>query len=206
MHNEETNGIVAEAFARPRGRKVPEYPRYTFQGSGETCRIRRLSPITMQRLQQGVLAECKALPPEHEHAYPQPPVERVAVGGGPEREERNPNDPAYKEQLAAWESWAQTEVMERFLRIASVDACLFEPDQIDQEHIDRLRRRMAAEGAPIPFLPAYTPEENDQIVWVQHVCIGTQEDLTDFVQFLIRRTEVRPEEVQAHIATFPPAG
>lgn len=204
---ESSNGVaITESFARPRGRQMPEYPVYTFKGSGETCRLRRLSPITMQRLQQGVIAEAKAQPPDHEHAYPRPPVERIAVGGGPERDEPNPNDPAYKERLEQWESWAQTEVMERFLRIAAVDACIFEPDQIDQDRIDRLRRRMASEGAPLPYFPAYTVEENDQIIWVQHVCIGTQDDLTDFVNALIRRTEVKQEEVAAHIATFPPAG
>lgn len=202
-----TNGLpaITETFARPRGRGVPEYPTYTFKGSGETCRVRRLSPITMQRLQQAIIAEARAYPPDHEHAYPQPPAERIAVGGGPERDEPNPNDPAYKDRLAKWETWAQTEIMERFLRIAAVDACIFDPGQIDADHIDRLRRRMASEGAPLPFLPAYTPEENDQILWVQHVCIATNEDLADFVSFLLTRTEVKEPEVAAHIATFPAA-
>ena len=196
---------AAESFARTRGRSVPEFPLYTFRDSGVTCRLRRLSPVTMQRIQEAIIREWKALPPEDDRAFPEPPTEPVAIGGGPERDEPNPNDPAYKERLSAWESAVQKEVMERFVRIAALDACLFEPGEIDAAWCERFERRMAAEGSALGIPKHYEGEDRHQIIWVIYHCIGSNQDLSEFVQHLVTRTQIREEEVAAHVATFPAA-
>lgn len=196
---------ITGALPRVPGRTAPAYPPYTFKDSGETCRLRRLSPITMQRLQESVVKEWKRLPAGDERAMPQPPTERIAVGGGPEREEPNPNDPDYKARLLDWEGRVQTEVMERFVRLAAIDACVFEPGQIDADWCARFERRMAAEGAPLNVPDHYEAEERAQIIWVIYRCLGSNDDLKEFVQGLINRTEIKQEDVAAHTATFQTA-
>lgn len=190
---------------RTRGRAAPDYPTYTFKDSGQTCRLRRLSPITTQRIQEAIVREWKKLPADDDRAMPQPPTERIAVGGGPEREEANPNDPAYKERLAAWERRVQGEMIERLIRVAALDACIFEPGVIDTDWTERFERRMNAEGQPLNIPDHYQGDERAQIIWVIYHCLGSQEDLTEFVQHLSRRSEIRQEDVATNIATFQTA-
>lgn len=194
-----------EGAPRPRGRAVPAYPLYTFKDSGETCRLRRLSPVTMQRLQEAVVKEWKKLPPDDERAQPQPPVEVITIGGAEQRDEPNKQHPDYLEALSVWESRVTSEVMERFIRIAALDACVFEEGVIDAAWCERFERRMAAEGVALNIPDHYETEERNQIIWLIYRCLGTNQDLKEFVQHLINRSEVKQEEVAAHVATFPTA-
>lgn len=190
-----------------RGRRVPARPRHLFRDTGIEVELHKLSPSTIQRIAEVVRAEAKHLPEGHEHKLPEPPIERIEVGGEV-REERNENHPDYLAALEQWGKWAMAQTNERFLRIAAVTAV--EPIDIADAEItaaaNRTRRALAAEGVDLPYFEQYSAAENDRIVWLMHVAIGTSEDLQEFYQALTQRSTVSQEAVQAHIATFPAAG
>lgn len=189
-----------------RGRKVNARPRHLFRDTGIEVELHKLSPTTLQRIAEAVRAEARALPSGHEHKMPEPPVERVDMGGEI-REERNETHPDYLAALEKWGRWAMAESNERFLRIAAITA--IEPVGISEDEIReearRVRRVLALEGAEPPYHDKYSPEENDRIIWLLHVAIGTTEDLQEFYQALTQRSNVQEEAVQAHISTFPAA-
>ena len=189
-----------------RGRRTNARPRHLFRDTGIEVELHKLSPTTLQRIAEAVRAEARALPAGHEHKMPEPPVERVDMGGEI-REERNENHPDYLAALDRWGKWAMGEANERFMRIAAITA--IEPlDTSDEEMAaaaQRVRRSLSLEGVELPYFDRYTPAENDRIVWLLHVAIGSTEDLQEFYQALTQRSAVSEEGVQAHLATFPPA-
>lgn len=189
-----------------RGRRVNARPRHLFKDTGIEVELHKMSPTTLQRIAEAIRAEAKALPEGHEHKMPEPPTERVEVGGE-WREERNENHPDYLAAYEKWSQWAMAETNERFLRIAAVGAVvpLDTTDEEISEAANRVRRMLSAEGVSLPYFDQYTPAENDRIIWLLHVAIGSQEDLREFYEALTQRSSVSQEAVQAHIATFPPA-
>lgn len=193
---------LEEALARPRGRRVPELPLHTFKDSGYTCRLHKLSPMTLQRLLEAIRKEAKKKAPNEEGAYPTPPVEMISIGGDAPTPELLTEDEDYQKKLQSWQNWAMQEANERLLRLAAVDACVFPPEEFDQGAIDRFKRRMAQEGAPIDIPESYDGEEVDKIIWLFHFCFGSPEDMTEFYSALTTRSTVTPEKVEAEIATF----
>lgn len=191
---------------RVRGRRAPARPRHVFRDTGVEVELHKMSPLTMQRIAEAVRREARALPEGHEHRYPEPPVERIEVAGEV-REERNDRHPDHLAALDRWGKWAMNEINERFARLAAVDAVI--PIGITDEEIAaearRVRRRLNAEGVDLPYFDQYTPEENDRIVWLQHVAIGSAEDLQEFYQALTQRIAVTEEAIAESVATFPPA-
>lgn len=194
-----------EALARPRGRRVPPLPLHEFKDSGYTCRLHKISPMTLQRLLEAIRKEAKKKAPDEDGAFPKPPLEMISIGGDTPTPEENPTDEDYQKKLRAWDGWAMNEANERLLRIAAVDACVFPSDEFDQEAIDRFKARMAQEGAPIDLPDSYDAVAVDRIVWLFHFCFGSPEDMTDFYNALTTRAAPTPEKVEAEIATFPAA-
>lgn len=190
---------------RVRGRAVPSRNRHTFADSGITVELHKIGPTTIQRIAEAVRKEAKAYPVGHEWRYPDPPAQEVDIAGE-KRVEINPNDPDYRAALDRWGEWAMGQVNERLLRVAAVDAVI--PIEHSDAEIkiaaDRMRRRLAAEGAEIPVYDAYTPEENDQIIWVSHICIRSLDDFKEFYAALTQRSQVTEEAIQAETATFQP--
>lgn len=191
------------ANVQERGRRVVGRLRHTFTDSGITVELHKIGPTTLQRIAETIRKEAKALPVGHENRYPDPPVQVVEIAGV-KREEVNPNDPDHKEALDRWGNWAVGQINERLMRMAAVDAVI--PLDQDDEDIkraaDKVRRSMAAEGIDIPYFDAYTPEENDRIVWVSYVCIASLDDFKEFYQALTQRSQVSEEAIQDEAATF----
>lgn len=198
---------MSEPIPIARGRRANARPRHLFKDSGIEVELHKLSPTTLQRLAETIRREAAAFPAGHPHKMPEPPIERVDVGGEI-REERNERHPDYLAALEKWSQWAMAQTNERFLRIAAVSA--IEPLDTTQDEIStaasRIRRVMAAEGVELPAFDQYTQEENDRIIWLLHVAISTTEDLQEFYQALTQRNQVQEEAVAAHVATFPAAG
>lgn len=196
-----------EPISITRGRRVNARPRHLFKDTGIEVELHKMSPTTLQRLAEAVRAEAKALPAGHEHKMPEPPIDRVDIGGEV-REERNEGHPDYLAALDRWGKWAMAETNERFLRLAAISA--IEPLDVSEEEIReqaaRVRRFLSLEGAELPYFDRYTSEENDRIVWLLHVAIGSTEDLQEFYQALTQRSAVSEEGVSSHLATFPAAG
>lgn len=189
-----------------RGRKANARPRHLFRDTGIEVELHKLSPTTLQRIAETVRKEAAGYPADHPHKLPEPPLERIDVGGET-REERNETHPDYLAALEKWGRWAMGESNERFLRIAAVAA--IEPLDVTKEEIseeaERMRRILQAEGVTLPYYDQYTSAENDRIVWLLHCAIGSTEDLQEFYQALTQRVTVSEEGVQTHIATFPAA-
>lgn len=189
--------------ARIRGRAAPARTRHTFKDSGITVELHKIGPTTIGRLFEAIRKEAESYPLDHPHRYPEPPTEEIDIGGVLNRE-RNVNDPDYRAKLDIWNAWARSEGNDRFLRIAAADAVI-PLDTTDEEiaqQAAKVRRRMAAEGVIIPSFAQYDAEENDRIVWVTYVCIGSAEDLQEFYAALTQRTIVSEEAIEAHTATF----
>lgn len=194
-----------EAMARPRGRRVPALPLHEFKDSGYSCRLHKISPMTLQRLLEAIRKEAKKKAPGEEGAYPTPPIELISIGGDVPSPEPITEDEDYQKRLLTWQTWAMNEANERLLRIAAVDACVFPPDEFDQAAIDRFKARMAQEGATIALPESYDEDAVDRIVWLFHFCFGSPEDMTEFYNALTTRAAPAPEAVEAEIATFSAA-
>jgi hypothetical protein len=201
---EEFATIAGNGHAR--GRRVRQLPRHVFKDSGIEVELRKLGPTTLQRITEAIRRECMALPAGAEHKYPEAPREVVSVGGE-DREEVNERHPDHLEALERWSRWALNQINERYMRIAAVDAVFpvdMGEDEIAEE-VRRVRRVLSAEGVDLPYFDQYTPEENDKIVWLQHVACATREDMNELYTALLNRTTVTEEAVAAHVATFPAA-
>ena len=188
---------------RVRGRAAPARQRHTFKDSGITVELHKIGPTTIQRIAETIRREARALPVGDENRYPEPPVEVVEIGGV-KSEERNVNSPEYRAALDRWGQWAMGQVNDRLFRVAAVDAVIpvDTTDEEIHEVVSRVRRRLAAEGVVLKTFDGYTPEENDRIVWVQHVCVSSTEDMTEFYAALTKRSQISEEAVDAHLATF----
>lgn len=188
---------------RPRGRAVPALPSYTFQDTGITVQIRKMSPLTMQRIADTIIAEAKALPAGHEHKYPEPPVQMIAVGGGEPKAEPNPTDPDYQRALQRWGEWAGGEQTRRMLRIAAAEYIVWPDIDLVRFEAARIRRMFAREGATLPPIPdTYTSDEQDAIVFLEHGCFGSDQDLTEFAQYLMTRGQPQEAQIAAATAAF----
>lgn len=194
-----TNGVVR------RGRAVPTLLSYTFQDSGVTVQMHKMSPMTVQHINAAVTRECKALPPEHEHAYPQPPTQLIAVGGGEPIPQVNDGDVDYQRTLAAWQQWAAMEVSRRLMRIVALDYMEVDEGAI-KEVVSYKRRMFKREGIPLDEseMPEerYTDAERDRVVYLEHVCYGSDTDMQEFAQFLMHRTQPQEAQIGDAIAAF----
>jgi hypothetical protein len=186
-----------------RGRRVPPRPRHLFADSGEEVEIHPLSPYTFQRIAETIRKEAER--PGHTNPRPQPPVQQVDIAGE-QRAERNETDPVFQARLAAWNLWVAGEMNERALRIAAADNVVpLRPLDEVRALAQRVRRRLAAEGVELPVFAAYDEEENDRIVYVLHICLGSKTDMQEFYRRLTERAAVTPAQVEAATATFRPA-
>lgn len=190
-----------------RGRAVPTHQTYTFKDSGVTVQLRKMSPMTVQHLNRAIERECKALPKDHEHVYPKPPVQEVAVGGGKPTKQENPSDPDYLRVLKAWQAWASNEIADRLIRLTAVEYLIADPELVRDEAA-RMRRILERAGMPLDEggLDAYNDEEKDRIIYLIHVCFGSGEDMQEFSAYLVNRAAPSEAQITEATATFRPAG
>jgi len=169
-----------------RGRIVPPLPEHTFKDSGITIRIRKVGPTTQQRLAHIIKQE-----------FPAPPVPIVETELG---KEPNAADPQYMIDKDAWETQTNTELTNRLLLIAALEAEVMIDDRARAE-IARKKRHLALIGITEDY-PDLTPEENERVFYILHVCAASPEDLGEFGAAVLRRSVPTEEAVQSQIATF----
>lgn len=166
------------------GRTPPPLPSFTFPTSGITVQIRRLGPFTSDELTKAVIRQ---------HPRPQPPMNRVEIGGEV-RDEPNDADPDYVTSLAAWERAVRSHASEKLFDLVvnySV-VCEIDADAVEQA---RLMLQMIDSSA--------VTDASDRAVYVKHVCILSQEDVTKLLAFVTSQSQPTEEAVQAHVETFP---
>lgn len=160
----------------------PSAPLFTFPDSGVTVRLQRFAPDTIAKITRAVQKE---LPP------PKPPEQEVDYGDGDKRLEANEHHPDHLAALQEYQLTVAGELGERLLRLVvrRVDV------EVDIEVVQRFREDMEAIGVPID-------DEDDKSVYVRHICISSDRDLSELSSYLIRRSQPTEAAVSEHIATF----
>lgn len=171
-----------------RGRSVSTLPEHTFKDSGITIKIRKVGPTTQQRLAQAIIKE-----------RPEPPIPMIDTELGPEP---NAADPAYIAALETWNRETNSELRDRLMLIAALEAEVV-IDDVARADIARKQRHLKIVGVPYEANPDLTDEENEKVFYILHVAAGTPEDLREFGDAVLRRSVPTEEAVQSQIATFP---
>lgn len=170
------------------GRIAPPLPEHTFKDSGITIRIRKVGPMTQQRMAQAIRREI---------SEPEPPMIETELGREP-----NAADPAYIKAYEAWETQTTALLSERMMRYAALEAEATIDDRARAE-IARAKRSMRLSGAEWQPIEGLTQDEDDRVFYILHVCCATADDLKEFSQAVRTRSVPTEEAIQRHIATFP---
>lgn len=178
----------------PRGRAVPPLPAHTFRDSGITVQLRKLGPNIVDDLQAAVRAEWRRSH-DPDQIEPQPPM--VQAGDLPAAPNRA--DPEYQRAHRAWELRLITAVYDRLLTFAALWAV---ECAIDPEAVAAYRRVARLTGVPLPSHPDWTEADQDRVLYVTRIAIGTNKDLEEFRQALLRRTGPSEQEVAAAADAF----
>ena len=176
-----------------KGRAVPALPTHTFQDTGITVRLRKLSPMTAQRLNEAIRKE---FPP------PSPPTYEVEYGDTKVRE-INDADPTYQARYQRWEQDTARLFNERLLKLVCLDAIEVDIGKAEKAEIARKKRNLERAGIAWEDDPDLTEDENLRYFYVQHCCFGSSEDMKELYAAVNTRSQPTEAAVQAHIAAFP---
>ena len=192
-----TTTLTEHINGRQRGRVPPDLPTHTFKDSGVTVRLHKLSPITSQN----ILAQCQR---DLADTKPQPPMFDQDYGTGKKIQEPHTGHPLYQEKLAAWNAEVNRLANDRLFKLAALDAIELTLGDAERAQIGR-KKRLLKIAAHVEWEddPALTPEENDQLFYVSHICCATPEDLQDFYAAVALRSQPTEAAVEQHKATFP---
>lgn len=172
---------------RVKGREAPPellYP-FTFEGTGRTVQIRKLSALIRDEVRRQV----KKAPGFEE---PQPPMFLVDYGDDNKIRQANRAHPVYQELLADWNARINQEAADRLTDLVIKRGVVCEPDPAAVQDI---RRAMADANTPLD-------EYDDHYVYVAFVCVGPQQDYNELLAAVFNRSLPSREAVQAHIDSF----
>lgn len=183
----------SSANGHVKGREVPPLPTHTFQDSGITVRLRKLSPMTSQRLSEAV---------RREYPPPEPPTYEVEYGDTQVRE-INDADPTYLARYARWQETTAKVFNERLLKLVCLDAIEIELDADAQAEITRKKRSLAVVGVAWEDDPDLSVDENARLFYVQHCCLASPDDMRELYAAVTARSQPTEAAVAAHVETFP---
>lgn len=155
------------------------FTEFTFKDTGITLKIRKVSPMMADEIRRAI--------PE-----PQAPLQPVDYGA-PKGVvmEANLSDPAYLDAHAKW----QRDVAMKTQRLMILRAVKVEGEEWKADVAEYRAFMETNTGKPLE-------EENDLLVYINHICVGTQEDMVDFVTAITRRSQPTQEEVERSKASF----
>jgi len=169
------------------GHRVPQLMEHTFQGTGITVQIRKLSPFIQDDVKVSIRKKDKAA-----GKYPEPPM----VPGVEGKLEPNESDPDYLNALAKYNREAKDRINAELMRVAIRRGIELDVGEDIKAQIEELRIQLEVDGIEI--------EETDpKIIYITRICIGSDEDTSDLYDALFRRSIPTKEAVEAHKATFP---
>lgn len=158
--------------------KENELKRHVFKDTGRECLIRKVSPLTLAQIGRD-------FPP------PKPPTQKVDYGDGDVRNEENPDHPDYKRTLGEY-YMALEERIRAFMIKRGVEITLTDEDK---EEVKRIRTEYEEDmGKPL--------SGSDKMIFISHICVGTQEDLEELLEAITNRSQPTPQEVDAVKDTF----
>lgn len=178
----------ARVSGRQKGRDVPPeklYP-FTFEGTGRTVHIRKLSALIRDEVHRAVRRD-PTFPSE-----PEPPIQEVDYGEGTVKRP-NWQHSVYLEMQREWQARFIEEVSERLVNLVIRRAVVCE---VDAAAVAQARADMAAVSVP---LDAY----DDHYVYVAFVCIGPRHDYNELLRTVFERSVPSEEAIQAHLDSFP---
>ena len=160
--------------------KPSELVPFTFKDTGITVLIRKVSPLLAMELQ-------RAFPP------PKPPMNEVDFGDGVKRMEPNEADPAYLRDMDKYNQDFELK-MRRMLIKRGV---ALEITEEIKEQVEDLRSFWLEEYG-IEF-----PEPDDKMAFVWYVAVGTDQDLRELLEAIMRRSQPTQEAEELARKTFP---
>lgn len=152
---------------------------FTFQDTGVTVRIRKVSPLLVAELQKRFPA-------------PKPPLNRVMIGDET-RLEANEADPDYQATLQEYQLMLELKMRRLLIRFGVEYTLTAE----DLEKVDSLRAYWKIENEV--ELP-----ESDLEAFISYVAIGTPEDLQDLTEAIMRRSQPTPAATEEAVNSFRP--
>ena len=163
-------------------RTPPALPTVDLTGSGYRVEFRPIGPLTVEEIRTAVR---KALP------EPDPPMNTVQGLDGKDTQEPNTADPDYLRALAEHDITVNTEVGERLFRLIARRSIA---TPVDAEAVAQLRSDMADIGVELP--------KDDRDVFVRHILIGSNQDMTDLQNAILRRSQPTREAVTEKVESF----
>lgn len=145
---------------------------YVFKDTGETVQIRKVSPLLVIKLRERFPA-------------PRPPLQTVDYGDGP-KQEQNPTEPNY---LLAVQDYEQA--MERRVRNLLIQrGVIIDWDDEKKARLEELRAW---------WKTTYNEDLDDlddTFAYVSYLCVGSDSDLEDLINILIKRSQPSKEGIE----------
>lgn len=170
----------------PKGRAAPpeKLEEFTFQGTGRTVQVRKLSTLIRDEVRRQVIRDPA-------FAEPQPPRQEVDYGDGKVKIAHR-GHPVYQQLMAEWRERLNQEVGDRLVNLVIRRGVVCE---VDTEAVATIRAALAEESID-------TSAMSDHYVYVAFVCVGPYEDYTDLLKAVFERSTPAEAAVQAHIDSF----
>ncbi len=156
----------------------------TLPDSGITLELRKIAPMTVQQIASAA---------RKEHPAPEPPIVMVQIGDSPElKPEPNPADPAYQEQLQAYDEQLKLIIGERTMQLIA----RYGVRSIDSEVVAEFREHMAALDAPLD------PGDDERDIYVWQLACVSERDMQTLMNEVLSRSQPSEAAIHAHTATF----
>lgn len=152
---------------------------FTFQDTGITVKIKKVSPMLAADVSASMP---EPLPPEQEVDYGEPRGKVM---------EPNYSDPKYTAEIAEHNK----KVFQALQRAMIKRAVIVEGDDWKKEAQEYREFIQSTTGKPLE-------EPDDLLVYVLRVCIGSQEDMTDLLNAITKRSQPTQEAVEQAKRSF----
>lgn len=146
---------------------------YVFKDTGEEVGIRKVSPLLVIKLRE-------------RYPAPRPPLQTVDYGDGP-KQEQNPTEPTYLQNVQDYE-----QAMERRVRNLLIQR------GVKIEWTDEKLAKLAELRSW--WKETYGEDLNDvddTFVYVSYICVGSDSDLEELINVLIKRSQPSKEGLEA---------
>ena len=158
---------------------MAELTPFTFRDTGITVMVKKISPMIMTDVNN-------AMPP------PEAPVQEVDYGEPRGKvKEKNLSDPEYLKILAEHNQ----KVFKAIQRVMILRGVVVNGTNWKKEVQEYREFMLETTGKPID-------EPNDLIVYIMRLCVGTEQDLEDFVEAVTRRAQPTDMEVEKAKESF----
>lgn len=151
-----------------------KYETYTFKDTGEIVELRKVSPLLLIKLRE-------------RYPQPKPPLQLVDYGDDDKKMEPNPAHPDYLEALAQYEQDMERRARDLLIRRGVVVQWTDE-------------KRKALEDLRTFWRDSYEadmPAEDDTVAYVSYLAIGSDSDLTELIDHLVKRSQPTEEAIGA---------